>query len=269
MVKYMDGCWHCIHPEFLRDQLERSLTRLQLDTLDVCLLHNPEYFLADMKHRGRRDPESARNEFCRRLREAFVFFESQVAAGTIRWYGVSSNTAVSPATDPEATSLTRMLAAAREAGGPVHHFRILQLPINLFEAGALLTRNNGPDNRQTVLEAASAAGIGVLVNRPLNAIVDNRMIRLAASPSQRDGDAISAAIDPFLPETQRGESLSRKALWVLTSTKGVSCVLNGMRTPAYVDDSLGVLPWPLLADVVPIYQAVQRLKLLDVGRLNR
>ena len=40
----MEGCWHCLHPEFLQDQLTRSLDRLQLETLDVCLLHNPEYF---------------------------------------------------------------------------------------------------------------------------------------------------------------------------------------------------------------------------------
>lgn len=264
MVKYMDGCWHCIHPEFLREQLELSLTRLQIETLDVCLLHNPEYFLSDAKARRRGDPESARDEFYRRLRVAFTFFENQVTVGTIRWYGVSSNTAVSPAADPEATSLTRMLAAAREAGGPAHHFRILQLPMNLFEAGALLTRNTGPDNRQTALETASGAAIGVLVNRPLNAIVGNRMVRLAASQHRRVHGAISAAIDPFLPEERRSESLSRKALWALASTPGVSCVLNGMRTRDYVHDSLGILPWPPLADVIPIYQAVQDLKLHGV-----
>ncbi|MGH7410403.1 MAG: aldo/keto reductase, partial [Candidatus Methylomirabilis sp.] len=379
MVQYMDGCWHCIHPEFLREQLERSLTRLQLETLDICLLHNPEYFLSDAKKRGRGPLEAIRDEFYRRVREAFIFFESQVAAGTIRWYGVSSNTAVSPASDPEATSLTRMLAAAKEAGGPGHHFRVLQLPMNLFEAGGVLERNNGPGNRQTVLEAAVEAGIGVLVNRPLNAIVGHGMLRLAdvdaggevtnldagiealadleaewrrqlapaiktsagstpaadffrwanelrglpghvqslehwqqiegqmigpqvtrllraldqrlggelgaiwqswreryiaelqklmgefrrqaASKSQRQSAAVSAAIDPLLPPERRVESLSRKAIWVLASTPGVSCVLNGMRTPAYVDDSLGILPWPPLAQVIPIYQAVQGLKL--------
>jgi aryl-alcohol dehydrogenase-like predicted oxidoreductase len=162
-----------------------------------------------------------------------------------------------------------MLAAAQEAGGPAHHFHVLQLPFNLFESGALVTRNNGPDNRQTVLEAASAAGIGVLVNRPLNAIVGNRVIRLVAIPLRYTADAISATIDPLLPETRRGENLSRKALWALTSTKGVSCVLNGMRTPTYVDDSLGVLCWPPLTDAVPIYQAVARLDPLDVDRLSR
>src|SRR5829696_3292339 len=28
MMKYMDGCWHCISPEFLDDQLGRALERL-------------------------------------------------------------------------------------------------------------------------------------------------------------------------------------------------------------------------------------------------
>jgi hypothetical protein len=85
--------------------------------------------------------------------------------------------------------------------------------------------------------------------------------RQAASKSQQQSAAISAAIDPLLPPERRTESLSRKAIWVLASTPGVSCVLNGMRTPAYVDDSLGILPWPPLAQVVPIYQAVQGLRL--------
>src|SRR3954463_575224 len=35
MVEYQDGCWHCVHPRWLADQLERSLTRLRLQTLDV------------------------------------------------------------------------------------------------------------------------------------------------------------------------------------------------------------------------------------------
>ncbi len=379
MVKYMDGCWHCIHPDFLSEQLQRALARLQLDTLDVCLLHNPEYFLSDAKRRGRGSLENLREEFYKRLRDAFAFFESQVAGGTIRWYGVSSNTAVSPASDPEATSLSRMLAAAREAGGDDHHFRVLQLPMNLFEAGGILEQNTGPNNQQTVLEAAVEAGIGVLVNRPLNAIMGNRMLRLAtfsvegepvdldaqlktvadletewrrqlapgiktsagslspndffrwadqlqglprqlesveqwqhiegqmilpqityllsaldknlegdlepvwqswrgryvdelgkllaefrrqaSSKSQQQSMAVSAVIDPLLPAERRPESLSRKALSVLASTPGVSCVLNGMRTSAYVDDSLGILSWPPLGEVVPIYQAVQGLRL--------
>ena len=47
MVKYTGGCWHCIHPEFLADQLGRSLGRLRVEKVDVYLLHNPEYFFTD------------------------------------------------------------------------------------------------------------------------------------------------------------------------------------------------------------------------------
>jgi hypothetical protein len=85
--------------------------------------------------------------------------------------------------------------------------------------------------------------------------------RQAASKSQRQSVAVSAVIDPLLPAERRAESLSRKALWVLASTPGVSCVLNGMRRPTYVDDSLGILAWPPLDQVVPIYQAIQTLRL--------
>ena len=184
MVRYADGCWHCIHPEFLQDQLARSLERLRSERLDVCLLHNPEYFLSDAaksKAKGRGDGglEASRDEFYRRLRESFAFLEERVRAGVIGHYGVSSNTAVVPASDPEATSLSRMLEAARAAGGEAHHFRVLQVPMNLFESGAALTPNTGRGAGQTALEAASEAGLAVLLNRPLNAFVGGRLLRLA------------------------------------------------------------------------------------------
>jgi aryl-alcohol dehydrogenase-like predicted oxidoreductase len=179
MVKYMEGCWHCIHPDFLSDQLARSRARLGLRTLDVCLLHNPEYFLSDAKNRGAGDQEETRAEFYRRLREAFVFMEAAVRREEIRAYGVSSNSAVVEPKDPEATSVERMLQAAREAGGDAHHFRVLQIPMNLYESGAALVRNTGPRMAQTPLEAAVGADLGVLLNRPLNAFGGGRLLRLA------------------------------------------------------------------------------------------
>ncbi len=179
IVEYGDGLWHSIHPEFLADQLDRSLARLGLATLDFCLLHNPEYFLADAARLGYADLDRLRQEFERRLTEAFRYLETQVAEGRLAGYGVSSNTCVRPPDDPESTSLTRMLAAAEEAGGATHHFRLLQLPLNLFEPGAALEENSGPDRRQTVLEYAKASGVGVLANRPLNSFPEPGLVRLA------------------------------------------------------------------------------------------
>ncbi len=375
MVKYMDGCWHCIHPEFLTDQLQRSRKRLKVDTLDVCLLHNPEYFLSDARKRRVGDLQATRDAFYARLRDAFSFLEERVKAGDIRFYGVSSNNAVNPAGDPEATSISHMLDAAAAAGGEGHHFRVLQIPMNLFESGGARVRNTGPENGRTALEAAAAAGVGVLINRPLNAFVGNQLRRLAsptippqgttltaaaatlrtlelehrsgiaprvdraaaeaagqlfqlveqivamapqvedlvhwrqieqqyviprvnyvagavargidegqqprwrawwghfssalqdllydigrqaAEKSRGPAQEIIAALDPALPRERRGESLSRKALWVLASTPGVSCVLVGMRRSPYVADAMAITGWPPLDDATAVYDRLQQ-----------
>lgn len=385
MVKYGEDIWHCLHPEFLEDQLTGSLDRLGLATLDACLLHNPEYFLSDAKQRklvvDASTLDELRTEFYRRIEQAFVYFEQQIDSGRIQFYGVSSNTSTARPDDPEATSLSRMLEAAQKAAqrtGKSHHgFRVLQLPMNLFESGALLTPNTGPE--QTVLEFAQEHRVAVLVNRPLNAIPAQRrgMIRLAdpryepvetpfetqhqivatleetyrqdfaplipysgkglepkdffsladelrelrsqihnlehwdqiesqmiaphinqalqvatkhlgqekatdwenwrtryvsklllllkitrqeaAKKSAQHLQSVTATLDRFLPEEKRGEPLSRKALWSLTSTPGVTCVLNGIRTTDYVEDSLTILGWEPLHNSQAIFEGMQAL----------
>jgi uncharacterized protein YyaL (SSP411 family)/aryl-alcohol dehydrogenase-like predicted oxidoreductase len=376
MVKYGEGIWHCIHPDFLADQLAASLDRLGLETLDVCLLHNPEYFLSQAKLAGRETLAQRRDEFYRRLREAFRYLESQVAAGRLRYYGVSSNTVAAPADDPEATSCSRMLDAATEASGPggSHHFAVLQCPMNLYESGPAVMADTGTAGASTLLALAQAQGLAVLVNRPLNAMpgrgggmlrladvrvepaavsfedqrerlskleekyrrdiapmvqhsgqgmlpadffnwakelpkirhqvqglehweqIEHQMIaphvnqvlrtlsqvltgetaerwetwrdayvpellallkevrREAADRSRLRSASVAERLDPLLPVHRRGESLSRKALWVLTSTPGVTCVLNGMRTASYVRDSLQVLHWEPLPDPIAVYR---------------
>src|SRR5262249_56955664 len=77
MVRYQPDCWHCIHPEFLEDQLDRSLERLGLPAPYPCLLHNPEYFLSDAAHREGGRLEAVRDEFYQRLTAAFRFFEGR------------------------------------------------------------------------------------------------------------------------------------------------------------------------------------------------
>jgi aryl-alcohol dehydrogenase-like predicted oxidoreductase len=81
--------------------------------------------------------------------------------------------------------------------------------------------------------------------------------RQAAERSKVDNAALSAAIDPLFPEGKRTESLSRKALWTVMSTPGVTAVLNGMRSVDYVDDSLGVLGWSALESAAEVYEAVR------------
>jgi hypothetical protein len=174
VVHYGDGIWHSIHPEFLETQVEMSRERLGLETVDVYLLHNPEYFLEDQAHH-KPVGDAEHEEFYRRVREAFRFLEGKVAEGRIRWYGISSNNFPAPVGAQTRTSLERCWEAA-ESVSLRHHFRVVQLPMNLYESGGALERNNGG---RTVLEFAKEKGLGVLLNRPLNAFFSNRMIRLA------------------------------------------------------------------------------------------
>ncbi|HMS83518.1 MAG TPA: aldo/keto reductase [Nitrospira sp.] len=382
LVKYGDGIWHCMHPEFLADQLALSLDRLGLTTLDICLLHNPEYVLLDARHRGTPNLEQLRTDFYDRLQRAFAYFETQVSAGRLQYYGVSSNTVALSADDPEGTSLSRMVqaaeTAARSVGSPTHHFQVLQCPMNLFESGPATNANTGPSCAQTVLDYAREHNIAVLVNRPLNAMVGrNQMVRLAELPiedtsidldqqlhtvdtleqeyrtslapqihstgtetapsdyfnwsaelrrvqpqiqgleqweqiehhmvaprvnqvlqllsrqlsgtmaeqwehwrqryipellsllracrheatmrSRAQTERITRAISPLLPDAYRATSLSQQMCWILSSTPGVTCVLNGMRTPKYVEDSLAILSWTPISKTQPIYEAAQSL----------
>ncbi len=196
IVRYGEGLWHCIHPEFLRSQIRRSLERLQLQRVGVYLLHNPEYFLTDKAHHGGPTPAD-QEQFYGRIREAFRFLEGQVTEGTISWYGVSSNNFGGDPGDLTATSVSRCL---REAQGVSidHHFRVIQLPMNLYEPNGAREANN--DGR-TVLEFCKAEGLGVLINRPLNAFCENRLIRLAdfTAPGQPppSGEVFRKMLEPL------------------------------------------------------------------------
>ncbi len=177
MVKYMEGCWHCIHPDFMQDQLSRSLERLHLTHLDVYLLHNPEYFLSHARKAGT-DESAAKKEYYRRVKVAFEWLEEKVAEGKIKAYGVSSNTFPLPATDFEFTSLEKTIELARDVTAD-NYFKVIQFPFNLFETGACLEKNQA-DGSKTLLQIAQENKIATLVNRPLNAMYNGGMLRLAS-----------------------------------------------------------------------------------------
>jgi aryl-alcohol dehydrogenase-like predicted oxidoreductase len=197
LVEFGRGLEHCIHPEFIRDQLDRCLERLDMSTLDYYLLHNPEYYLAWAEKAGT-PLEAARREYCRRIELAFRYLEEEVGRGRIQGYGISSNTFPYPAHHPQFTSLARVWEIAEAIGR--HHFQLIQLPFNLFEKGAI-AEPNGPAG-QSVLALAAEKRLAVLVNRPLNAIVNNRIVRLADPPEMA---AVTAAEVDALVDALVGE----------------------------------------------------------------
>jgi aryl-alcohol dehydrogenase-like predicted oxidoreductase len=127
LVEYAEGLEHCIHPEFLGDQLQRSLERLKLETLDFYLLHNPEYYL-EWAHKRAHAIDAARSEYYRRIKKAFAYLEEEVAQGRVRWYGISSNTFVAAADQPDFTCLETIWQIAESkgsAGAALHVGRVL------------------------------------------------------------------------------------------------------------------------------------------------
>jgi aryl-alcohol dehydrogenase-like predicted oxidoreductase len=201
LVAYGEGLEHCIHPDFLEDQLTRSLQRLNLETLDVFLLHNPEYYLSWARKKGLPLPE-AREIYYQRLNNAFLHLEKEVQRGRIRWYGVSSNTFGADAQDHDFTSLHRLLDSHQ--GLPDRrHLAVIQMPLNLLEPGAVLNANQ--PGGQSVLDLARHSKMAVLINRPLNAMDKHQIMRLAEIKAEKifSDDEIINAIGAFRKSEQR------------------------------------------------------------------
>lgn len=123
---FVDESGHCMHPKFLEVQLEESLERLNLECLDVLYLQNP------YEAQG---PFNTENVFFDRLAQAFEFLEGAVQKGKIRDYGIASYSCfrAKPSQNKQHLSLQKVHRLAQKVGGDQdHHFRYLQVPINVM-----------------------------------------------------------------------------------------------------------------------------------------
>ena len=57
-----------------------------------------------------------------------------------------------------------------------HHCRVVQCPLNLSETGAVTQLNN---SEKSVAQLCEENGVGLLINRPLNSIVNGKLLRFA------------------------------------------------------------------------------------------
>ena len=213
VVEMQDKLWHCISPDFLQDQLNRQLQRLNTDYIDSYLLHNPEYYL-DWAKANSIQLDEAREVYYERIRNSFLFLEEKVAEGKIRSYGISSNTFPVHSDSYSFTSLEKVIDVANSVSAD-NNFKVIQMPFNLFEAGAITIRNQ-INNTETILELAFKNNLRVLVNRPLNAIASKGLIRLAEFRSDafqekdfiRQIKLVSLMEDDLITEKIPGEDLN-------------------------------------------------------------
>lgn len=210
---------HCMTPRYLAHQIDQSLRNLKLDCIDVYYLHNPESQFAEV----------SRDEFYRRLRAAFELLESAVAAGKIAMYGTATwNGYRVPSGSPEHLSLEKAVKAAREVAGDGHHFKVVQLPVNLRMVEAFTNVNQTIAGRQlTFLEAATDLGITVMSSA---SILQSRLAQ---------------GLPPLAAESLQGlRTDAQRAIQFTRSTPGITTALVGMSNIAHVEENLELATLP-------------------------
>jgi aryl-alcohol dehydrogenase-like predicted oxidoreductase len=214
---------HCLAPEYLRDQLTRSLRNLGVSGVDIFYLHNPETQLGAV----------ARPEFRRRMRAAFALCEELAGAGLIGRYGCAtwSGFRVAP-TDPGHLSLGDLHTLATELAGDQHHFRIVQLPVNLAMTEAIRQPTQVLDGQaMTLLQAAERLGIAVVASGTLG------QGKLLGRPLP---DALVAAVPGLRRDSQR-------LLQIVRSAPGITTALCGFKTLSHARENLELLRTPPLS----------------------
>ena len=208
---------HCLHPEYLQDQLNRSLENLGIDTIDIYYIHNPETQLAEV----------SAEVFSHRLSLAFAVMEKAVREGKIKAYGLAtwSGFRVPPTASNHINLSSVKALAAQVALEGRDHFKFIQLPVNAAMREALVQPTQ-PIGEQLVsaIDAARHLGISVLASASLG-------------QTQAFGQIPEALISTF---NQIKLTPAQQALQFTRSCPGVLAALVGMKTPTHVAANLAL-----------------------------
>ena len=216
------GGSHCMTPAYLQNQLDQSLTNMDIDCVDVYYIHNPESQLGYVSDA----------EFYHRLKAAFELLETNRERGKLRMYGVATwnGFRVTP-NAADYHSLERMAELARSVGGDAHGFRFVQLPYNLAMSEALTLPNQTSEHQSvSLLEAAATLGITVVASASL----------FQGRVAQRLPETIRKAFGNLATDAQT-------AIQFVRSTPGITTALVGMSSVAHVDENLGLMEIPPLS----------------------
>jgi aryl-alcohol dehydrogenase-like predicted oxidoreductase len=207
------GGYHCMTPRYLLNQIDASLRNLDLECVDVYHVHNPESQLGKI----------GRTEFDDRLLKAFEALEQAASEGKLRVYGTATwNACRNPTDAKDYLSLAQIVALAEKAGGKNHHFKVIQLPLNLGMSEALSNANQPVAGKDvSLLEAAQTLGITVM-----------------ASASVLQGQ-LTRNLPEVIRDTFAGlETDGQRALQFVRSTPGVTTALVGMKQLSHVEENL-------------------------------
>jgi aryl-alcohol dehydrogenase-like predicted oxidoreductase len=209
------GGTHSLAPRFLRYCLAKSRQNLGVRTVDVYYLHNPE---------AQRSAVDA-DELYKRIRSAFAVLEDAAGRGDVGVYGVATwNGLRVPPSDPSHLSLERLVGVAREVAGADHHFRAVQLPVNLaMTEGARVASQTVAGRELSAIDAAAELGLTVVGSAAL----------LQSQLSHDLPPDVASLFPGCVTDAQRALAFAR-------TVPGLTTALVGMRQEAHVDENLAV-----------------------------
>ena len=213
--------YHCMTIPYLQDQLNRSMKNLGLDCIDLMYLHNAaEGQLQDI----------SKEEFMKKLKEVFEFYENQRKNGSIKYYGMATWECFRvPKDNPQYLSISDIVKIAKEIGGKDNGFRFIQLPYNMYLDQALTLKNQEIDGIQySILDASIKLGVGVFASVPL-------MQAKLLAPN-------------ILPEFGGLSKPSHRAIQFVRSTPGIIAPLVGQKSQIHVSENLDIVNTPVLSE---------------------
>ena len=204
---------HCLTPNYLQSQIDQSLQNMNLETVDLFYIHNPESQLSAID----------KYTFELRLAKAFEKLEENRANGKIKFYGVATWNGFRVAPDAQGYhSLEKMVSFAKQIGGENHGFRFIQLPFNLAMPEALLFENQAFAGKvYSTIEAAKNLDVSVMCS----------------------GSIMQGKLSANVPENIRKtlgnlETDAQNAIQFVRSAPNVTTALVGMSKTLHVEENL-------------------------------
>jgi len=211
--------YNVLNPNYIRKCIDKSLTNMQLDTIDLVYVHNAyESWVEDID----------RKQFDEMIRKVFQVYEEYRSKNKINYYGMATWTCFRlTQNEREYLSLEEMVKIAQEVGGKNHGFRFIQLPYNLAYREAYMLKNQsvGNDSDLTILQACNKLDIGVFTSVPL---------------------LQTKLFDAKIPDYLGYDDQLLKIVQITRSTPNVLAPLIGQKKPNHVKENIQ------LAKVAPL-----------------
>ena len=163
---------YCINPNFLNESFEIIRKNLGIETLDLIYLQNFYEMQKVLNNQNNPSFSSQKEKILLNLSKTFEFLEEKVSQGKLLNYGLATWECfrANPETNFNSyLSLLDVVKIAENTIGKNHHFKFVQMPINIMmpEAWAEKWQSNNKEEKIPLLELAGELELNIISCSPL------------------------------------------------------------------------------------------------------